>query len=233
MAVLSVEDVIALHMADVTFPKWHPLRGQAGVVLAFALRHPTGLILYETGIGPGNHFIDDQYRVAHRSLEVELEAHGHQLDDVRLVVNSHLHFDHCGNNMLFAGVPIFVQSTEYRARHEPNYTIPEWVDFEGAEYAVVDGDVQVAQGVRVMSTPGHSPGHQSVAVDTTDGVVALAGQAIYSKAEYEHIHTTGTTTDDDPPPDPAQYVASAMRLIELGPRRVHFSHDRAVWHTRD
>ena len=59
--------------------------------------------------------------------------------------------------------------------------------------------------------------------------VVLAGQAMYSKAEYEHIRTTGTNTEEDPPPDPAKYLASATRLIALRPRRVYFSHDRAVW----
>src|SRR5438552_1655861 len=180
---LALEDVIPLHLADVTFPEWHPLRGQAGEIFAFAVRHPSGVILYETGIGQGNEMLDDYYQVVHHPIEAALEAHGHRVAEVRLVVNSHLHFDHCGNNMTFAGVPIFVQSVEYEAAREPNYTIPEWVDFEGADYAVLDGDARVASGVRVISTPGHSPGHQSLLVDTKDGAVALAGQAIYSKSE--------------------------------------------------
>jgi len=225
----ALEDVIPLHVADVTFPEWHPLRGQADEVFAFALRHRSGLILYETGIGRGNKLLDDSYQVVHRPIEAELEVHGHRVTDVRLVVNSHLHFDHCGNNMRFPGVPIFVQGVEYEVARQPNYTVPEWVDFEGAEYAVLNGDAQIASGVRVMSTPGHSPGHQSLVLDTKGGTIALAGQAMYSKAEYEHIRTTGTTTEEDPPPDPAQYLASATRLIGLRPRRVYFSHDRAVW----
>ena len=151
------------------------------------------------------------------------------MDDVRLVVNSHLHFDHCGNNMRFPGLPIYVQAAEYEAARRPNYTVPEWVDFEGADYAVVDGDTQVASGVRVMSTPGHTPGHQSLVIDTPSGTVALAGQAIYSKAEYEHIRTTGAAPEDDPPPDPARYLVSAARTHRIQPRRVYFSHDRAVW----
>jgi glyoxylase-like metal-dependent hydrolase (beta-lactamase superfamily II) len=226
---LSLEDVIPLHLADVTFPDWHPLSGQSGEVYAFALRHPSGLILYETGIGTGNEFVDDSYQVVHRSIEAELEVHGHRVADVRLVVNSHLHFDHCGNNMAFPEVPIFVQAVEYEVARQPHYTVPEWVDFEGAEYAVLDGDAQVASGVRVLSTPGHTPGHQSLVLETRGGTVALAGQAIYSKAEYEHIRRTGTTTEGDPPPDPAQYLASAARLVGLRPHRVYFSHDRAVW----
>ena len=231
MPQLAPEDVIPLHLADVTFPEWHPLAGQAGEVFAFALRHRSGLILYETGIGVGNELLDSYYQVLHRSIEAELEAHGHRVADVRVVVNSHLHFDHCGNNPMFPGVPIFVQAVEHEAARQPNYTVPEWVDFEGAEYAVLDGDAQVASGVRVMSTPGHTPGHQSLVLDTRGGTVALAGQAIYSKAEYERIGATGTTTDEDPPPDPARYLASAARLIGLRPRRVYFSHDRAVWNS--
>jgi N-acyl homoserine lactone hydrolase len=227
--VFAAEDVIPLHLADVTFPEWHPLRGQIGEVFAFALRHPSGLLLYETGIGRGNEFLDAVYEIVHHPIEAQLEVHGHQVSDVRLVVNSHLHFDHCGNNGLFPGVPIYVQPSEYGAIHEPYYTVPEWVEFEGAEYVVIDGDAQVAAGVRVLSTPGHSPGHQSLVIETGDGPVALAGQAIYSRTEYDHIRSTGAAPDDDPPPDPAQYLASATRLIDVGPRRVHFSHDRAVW----
>jgi N-acyl homoserine lactone hydrolase len=229
----SPEDVIPLHLADVTFPDAHPLRGQTGEVFAFALRHPTGLLLFETGIGRGNELLDTYYQVLHRPIEVALGAHGHHVDDVRLIVNSHLHFDHCGNNSRFPGVPIYVQAAEYQAARQPNYTIPEWVDFEGADFVVVDGDARVASGVRVLSTPGHTPGHQSLVVETGGGAVALAGQAIYSRAEYEHLRTTGAVPEDDPPPDPAQYLASAARLIELRPRRVHFSHDRAVWEAKE
>src|SRR3954454_16026003 len=198
-----------LHLADLTFPDWHPLHGDTGAVLAFALRHPTGLLLFETGVGTGNEFINDLYNVRHRAIEAALAADGHDLADVRLIVNSHLHFDHCGNNARFPGVPIYVQEPEYQATREPYYTVPEWVDFDGAEYAVIVGDVQVAEGVRVLSTPGHSPGHQSVVFDTADGLVVLAGQAICSKAEYEHLQATNTVSEDDPRPAPEQYLASA------------------------
>ena len=226
---LALQDVLPLHLADITFPDWHPLHGQTGQVLAFALRHPTGLILFETGIGSGSQLIDDLYEIDRRDIDTALASHGHGLEDVRLIVNSHLHFDHCGNNPRFPGVPIYVQAAEHRAAHEPHYTVPEWIDFNDAEYVVIDGDARVASGVRVLSTPGHSPGHQSVVFETADGLVALAGQAIYSPSEYEHLRTGGGASSDDPPPDPEQYLTSASRLIELRPRRVHFSHDLAVW----
>jgi glyoxylase-like metal-dependent hydrolase (beta-lactamase superfamily II) len=80
-------------------------------------------------------------------------------------------------------------------------------------------------GVTLIPTPGHTPGHQSVVVDTTEGPIVIAGQAIYSAAEYVHIRDTGQIPPGDPPPDPDAYLASAKRLIELRPRRIYFSHD--------
>jgi glyoxylase-like metal-dependent hydrolase (beta-lactamase superfamily II) len=93
---LATDDVIPLHLADLSFPSWHPLAGQVGEVFAFALRHPTGLLLYETGIGTRNEVLDGYYRIVHHPIEEQLEAHGHRLADVRLIVNSHLHFDPVG-----------------------------------------------------------------------------------------------------------------------------------------
>jgi N-acyl homoserine lactone hydrolase len=229
MAQFDLDDVVPLHLADLTFPNTHPLCGQTGEVFAFALRHETGLLLFETGIGLGNERLDNYYHVVHRPIEAELEAHGHQLDDVQLIVNSHLHFDHCGNNSKFPGVPIYVQAAEFEAAQRADYTVPEWVDFEGANYIVVKGDTQVASGVHLISTPGHAPGHQSLTINTSGGTVALAGQAIYSQAEFDYIRATGAAQSVDPPPDPVQYLASATRIIGLAPRRVYFSHDQTVW----
>jgi N-acyl homoserine lactone hydrolase len=115
------------------------------------------------------------------------------------------------------------------AAQAPNYTLPEWIDFTDADYVVTNGDIRVASGIRIVSTPGHTPGHQSLVVDTKDGVLALAGQAVYSCAQYEQTAQHGDVPLDDLPDDPDSYVASARRLIELRPTRVHFSHDRAVW----
>jgi N-acyl homoserine lactone hydrolase len=56
-----------------------------------------------------------------------------------VVVNTHLHFDHCGGNHLFAGRPIYVQRQEFDdARTEDDYTIREWVEAPGLRYEPVD-----------------------------------------------------------------------------------------------
>jgi N-acyl homoserine lactone hydrolase len=229
MSGLSLGDVMQLHLADITFPDSHPLRGQKGEMFGFAIRHRRGLILFDTGIGRGSALVDRYYRVVHRALEAELDAHEHRVADVTAIVNSHLHFDHCGNNPLFPGVPIYVQHAEYQAAHQPRYTVPEWVDFPGAEYLAIEGDSMVAPDVKVVHTPGHTAGHQSVVLETRDGQVVLAGQAVYCRAEYVEIRATGRAPVEDPAPDPEAYLASAKRLIDLEARRVLFSHDREVW----
>ncbi len=76
---------------------------------------------------------------------------------------------------------------------------------------------------------GHTSGHQSVVVDTDEGLAVIAGQAIYSASEYEQIRATGEIPPADRPLDPDAYLASARRLIGLQPRRVLFSHDTTIW----
>src|SRR5205823_1432711 len=111
---------------------------------------------------------------------------------VALVVNTHLHFDHCGGNRLFAGRPIHVQRRELAdARSEEDYTIPEWVDFVGALYEELDGDAELIPGVSVITTPGHTRGHQCVVVTTSAGPVVIGGDVAYQYRELSEPKTEG------------------------------------------
>jgi len=213
--VLTPSDVVPLHLADVTYPASHPLAGKDGPVLAFAIRHPNGIVLVDTGIGAGDAWVDKNYRPRTRDVREALTGVKLDPDGVRAIVNSHLHFDHCGQNRAFAGVPIYVQRTELDLARE-GYTVVEWVDFAGARYDAVDGDREIVEGVSVLATPGHTPGHQSVTVRTGDGLVLIVGQA----AQDARSFATG----------PADL--SIQRLRELNADRIHFSHDRAVLRRR-
>ena len=226
---LSQRDVIVLPLGTVVYPPGHPLAGQRGVVNAFALRHPAGLILVDTGIGEGNDEIDAAYRPARRPLLAALREHGLALEDVTALVNTHLHFDHCGMNRLFPGIPIHVQAADYAAAQTRGFTIREWVDFPGAVYHRLEGEWDVAPGVRLLPTPGHTPGHQCVLIETGDGALLLAGQAVQSLADYKHLQETGDLPAGSDAPDEDAYRASARRLLTYAPRRVLFSHDDGVW----
>jgi N-acyl homoserine lactone hydrolase len=112
---------------------------------------------------------------------------------VAIVINTHLHFDHCGGNRLFPGVPMHVQRRELddARRLTDRYTIPEWVDFEGAVYVEHDGEAEVLPGVRLLPAPGHTDGHQVVLVDAEDGLVVLGGDVAYSFRELGRGDTEG------------------------------------------
>jgi glyoxylase-like metal-dependent hydrolase (beta-lactamase superfamily II) len=209
---VKATDIVPLHVSDVTYPDGHPLAGQTGSVMAFAIRRPDGIVLVDTGIGSGNEWIDENYQPRSRAIRDALAAAALDADVVRAVVNTHLHFDHSGQNAALPGVPIFVQQAEWDVAWDEGYTITEWLDFEGARYERVRGDVEIAPGIRLVATPGHTPGHQSVTVDTDDGLVLIAGQAAQDAREF-------ATKEAD---------ASLTRLRELNAAFVHFSHDRAV-----
>ena len=213
---MSPDDVVPLHLADVTYPPSHPLAGQDGPVLAFAIRHPDGLVLVDTGIGEGNEWIETSYRPRRRDVREALAAATLDADAVVAIVNSHLHFDHCGQNRAFPGVPIYAQQAELDLALRKGHTIVEWVDFPEARYEAVEGDREIAPGISVLATPGHTPGHQSVTVRTGDGLVLIVAQA----AQDARSFATGVAD------------ASVRRLRELNADRIHFSHDRAVLRRR-
>src|SRR5881628_2459219 len=75
--------------------------------------------------------------------------------DLAFVINTHLHFDHCGGNRLFPGVPIHVQARELAdARSLHDYTIREWVDFDGATYVEHVGEVELLRESACCRRPG-------------------------------------------------------------------------------
>src|SRR5437868_11618756 len=79
--------------------------------LGYLVDHSGGLLLLDTGMGRHPE-VDARYRPRRRPLSAALAAAGARAEDVRLVVNCHLHFDHCGGNPDMTGRPIFTQRVE-------------------------------------------------------------------------------------------------------------------------
>ena len=180
----------------------------------------------DTGVGLGHPGIDEAFApVVHHDLEERLGSVGVKLVDVIMVINTHLHFDHCGNNSLFPGVPLVAQRREYEDAQTSGYTIPEWVDFPGAEWSLVEGEAEVLSGLAVVPTPGHTLGHQSVVVSIGEGVEVIAGQTLYDPDELESEESIEPLTESE-----AQFTTESARWIKaLNPRRVLFSHDSRIW----
>lgn len=103
----------------------------------------------------------------------------------------HLHFDHCGNDGLFPHAKFYVQKKELEFAHNPmpafygsyektvllNGDEPCWYETRD-RFIPVNGDFQLKDGIKLLLTPGHSPGSQSVAVNTERGIYLIAGDCI-------------------------------------------------------
>jgi glyoxylase-like metal-dependent hydrolase (beta-lactamase superfamily II) len=219
-------EIVPLDVGTFTFPADEPWAGEQGVVVAYAIRRREGVLLFDTGFGFGSPELDERYHPTFRPMADVLGEAGIRLATVDLVANCHLHADHAGQNATFRDIPIHVQRAELAIARAGDYTILEWIDGPGVRYQEADGDHDLVPGIRVLATPGHSPGHQSLVVDQADGPTVLTGQAIYGLDEWTGAPgREGRTSARDRP----AYDASTARLRDLDPSRVLFAHDRRPW----
>src|ERR1700722_7448921 len=185
MALSTLPEIDRLVLSTVTtVPEWHPADHTFAPFRGHALpvRHPDGLFLVDTGIGVGNEAIDEWYHPQTVSLLDALEEAGVASSDIAAVVVSHLHFDHCGQLGVLTA-PVYVQAAEFEAAHTPGYTVPEWATISEHRLRLVHGDHELADGLWLLSTPGHSPGHQSVVVEAARERVVIAAQCAFRAAE--------------------------------------------------
>lgn len=220
--------VSRLHLTDVTPSPELPWARPTFPVYALLVEHPDGPILIDTGVGLGNEIIDQMYSPAHHDLDAALANHGITTDDIAIVITSHLHFDHCGQNNRFAHARVLVQRAEVEAAREPLYTVPEWAFPDGVELTEIDGDHHVAPGIEIIATPGHTAGHQSVLIDEGSGQRTIACcQGSWDAKSF------GVADLGDDGWDQAAGARSMKRLHALEPTAVLFSHDSGVWKPSD
>ena len=145
--------------------------GERMPVFVYVIDHPDARVLVDTGM--------TELHPAVADLDPRLcplSEKGFDLSGIDIVVNTHLHFDHCGGNHLFAGKPIYVQRRELDdARSEDDYTIREWVEAPGVRYVPVDGELELLPGLRLVPAPGHTRGMQVVVVETGGRPVVVGG----------------------------------------------------------
>lgn len=203
--------------------------GERVVVNAWLVRHPDATLLVDTGLA--EHLPPEDVatmRFTRTPILEALAAIGVPANEIDLVINCHLHADHAGGNVALRGTPIIVQPAELEAAREPDYTVVEDVDLAGARWDVRDGEHEPLPGIRIIPTPGHSPGHQSVSVETDAGRLLLAGQAVRDASSFARALTAHRLASEGYPEAPS-YPDWLPRLLALEPYRVAFGHDLAVW----
>ncbi len=182
-------------------------------VPAFLVEHPSaGALVIDTGLHPScaNDVSGNMGRAARfvylprmehdQALRVQLPARGVELADVRVVIMTHLHVDHASAVSEFPGATFLVDRREWAAaaaggfrdgyHHRQFDHAFDWrsVDYESEPVESFAGfarsfDVFGDGSVRLVSTPGHTPGHQSVVLRCAHGEVLVVGDAAYTEAE--------------------------------------------------
>lgn len=120
----------------------------------------------------------DPRRPAGHTVASQLEARGYATDDIRTVVLSHLDWDHCGNLDQFEQATVYVQRAELEGRRAALDTMNHEPAWARADLVELDGETELAQGLVAFQTPGHTVGHQSLAVETAEGTTVVAADAV-------------------------------------------------------
>jgi N-acyl homoserine lactone hydrolase len=173
--------VTPVHVADLH------VEGELMPICVHVIDHPDARVLVDTGMTELHPLLADM----DPSL-MPLSEQDFDLGAIDIVVNTHLHADHCGGNHLFAGKPIYVQRQELDdARSQHDYTIREWVDAPGVTYVPVDGELELLPGVRLLPAPGHTRGTQVVVVETGGRPIVIGGDMAVWFGELEEPTTEG------------------------------------------
>jgi glyoxylase-like metal-dependent hydrolase (beta-lactamase superfamily II) len=185
-----------------------PMSGGMVPIPVWLLEGTSKKILIDTGLGDVDELMGmmktygvDMYatRAADQDIVAGLAAHGVTPEEIDIVVLTHLHFDHIGNNHLFPNAEFIVQRTEVAQGFVP----PKYCQFSYPEYAynmtnvqdrvrIIEGDVLLEPGVRLIRIGGHTPGTMIVVIETDEGRVALAGDIMYNYKNLELNWPTGS-----------------------------------------
>ena len=224
------------------------LKGETGKIRipvpCYLIKHPNGLVLFDTGLHKSMQ-TDQEARLgvlapmfdAHfeenEDIEARLAGLGVAVDDITWIVNSHLHFDHCGGNDAIPNAPIIVQRKELEGAKTPEvagtvgFFEQDWD--HGHEFVLADGEYDIFGdgSVVCIPTPGHTPGHQSLKITDNKTSMVLTGDACYLRQSIEQLHLPALAYS------PEQMLKSfeKLRQLEAKGATLFYGHDPEFWNS--
>ncbi len=167
-----------------------------------------------------------------QEISAQLGAVDVAADEIDLIVNSHLHYDHAGGNALLPNADVLVQEREWEhARTRPDDDIAyRKIDFDtGQQIRLVSGEYDLFADGSVVAIPtaGHTPGHQSLRVQTERGLVVLCADACYLRSSIDKDHVPAVLYDREA----VLRSFALLRKLEAAGARILLGHDPDFWKT--
>ena len=216
----------------------------------FLIEHPKGKVLFDTGNalevardkikhwGAGTCAVYDPVMTEDQYCVNQLMHMGIKPDEITHVIFSHLHLDHAGGTGQFPHAIYFVQRVELQYAYTPDfYQAAAYIraDFDkpGLNWYLLDGfqedmyDVFGDGSLKIMFTPGHTPGHQSLLVNLEkSGPMLLTGDSAYTEEIMREDVLPGLVYS---PPDEVRTIKRMRNLERVYGVKVITGHDPAAW----
>ncbi len=153
-------------------------------------------ILVDTGMSDTAHSVKyhhDGLQEPGQAIHEQLERLGVACSEIDMILFTHLHWDHCYNLDKFPQARLYVSEKEYRFAMDPipmywnSYEAPQTgleAHFRTRRFNLVSGEEEILEGIRMVPTPGHCPGHMAVSVNTRAGLYFLVGDLVLLKESF-------------------------------------------------
>jgi N-acyl homoserine lactone hydrolase len=198
----------------------------------YLIKHAQGWFLWDTGVADAvatmpNGLAPADPKAVHwhrpKTLAAQLDQLGVASSDIKAMAVSHTHPDHIGNVEMFPTTMLYVQKPEYEwpgANNEPRFKPGHPVtELEGDHDVFGDGNVTI------LSTPGHTPGHQSLLIKLPHtGAVVLSGDAVHFKSNWDNRGVPGNNFSKE------QTLTSMQKISEVMGKenaQLWINHDKA------
>jgi N-acyl homoserine lactone hydrolase len=121
--------------------------------------------------------VEEQCGFKVQEFEDALDGFGLKPEDIDIIIHTHLHNDHCENDYKCTNARVYAQKKEYEFFKDPHPAdhryFPDLLD--DVNVVLVEGDQEIVPGIQVMLTPGHTPGGQSIVINTKKGKAVITG----------------------------------------------------------
>jgi 4-pyridoxolactonase len=201
-------------------------------VYSVLIEHPDALLMFDSGydLELVNQMLPFELpeQTEEQTVPAQLAKCGFKPADVEVLINSHLHFDHCGGNKQLRSAVTHLHREELREARTPEpferlgYA-DRGYDHQDAKFELLEGDLELFDGIHLFHTPGHTVGHYSMLVELEEGrPLMFMADVSYTAAAFAAEQQAGFHNN---PVDGVRSIRRVRRLAKEWDAEVIFTHD--------